>query len=352
MARGAVLLGTGGGGDPYIGELFVRAKIEAGRMPTIIDPDELPDDAFVVAIAGIGAPTVIIEHLVSEVTLLRVLARAEALYGRPIDAIVSAEIGGANSMFPLALSAISGIPVVDADGIGRAVPHLEMTCFSIDGIAATPAILMDDSGNSVVIEAASDKMAEELCRVVTGAMGAVAFGSFYPMSGGQLKRCGVLRTLTQTRDIGRSIRLARTAGRDVFADLIEVLERRDGRPARVLFDGRIVDVMRETRDGWHWGRVTLHELTDAGQVFTVDIQNEFIAARRNDETVAIVPDLIAILDRETGEPLTGEMLAYGQRVKVIGYAADAKLRQPESLNVLGPLAFGLDEPFIAIEDRA
>ena len=100
------------------------------------------------------------------------------------------------------------------------------------------------------------------------------------------------------------------------------------------------------------GRVTLHELTDAGQVFTVDIQNEFIAARRNDETVAIVPDLIAILDRETGEPLTGEMLAYGQRVKVIGYAADAKLRQPESLDVLGPLSFGLDEPFIAIEDRA
>lgn len=351
MARGAVLLGTGGGGDPYIGELFVRAKIEAGQVPTIIDPEELADDAFVVSIAGIGAPTVIIEHLVSEATLLRVLAHAETLYNRRVDAIISAEIGGANSMFPLALSAISGVPVVDADGVGRAVPHLEMTCFSIGGIAATPAILMDDSGNSVVIEAASDKMAEELCRVVTGAMGAVAFGSFYPMTGRQLKRCAVYRTLTQTRDIGRAIRLAREAGRDVFADLLAVLQRRDGRTARVLFDGRIVDVMRETRDGWHWGRVTLHGIVNAADVFTIDIQNEFIVARRNGETVAIVPDLIAILDRDTGEPLTGEMLAYGQRVKVIGYAADAKLRRPDSLDILGPRAFGLNEPFVGIEDR-
>ena len=84
----------------------------------------------------------------------------------------------------------------------------------------------------------------------------------------------------------------------------------------------------------------------------IEIRNEFLLARVNGATVAIVPDLIAVLDRETGEPLTAEMLAYGQRVKVLGYAADPLLRRPESLAVLGPGAFGFDEPFRPLEALA
>ena len=81
---------------------------------------ELADDAFVVSIAGVGAPTVIIEHLVSTHTLLRLLEASESFYGRKIDALISAEIGGVNSMFPLALGTRAGIPVVDGgwDGSG------------------------------------------------------------------------------------------------------------------------------------------------------------------------------------------------------------------------------------------
>jgi len=114
MARGAVLLGTGGGGDPYIGELFVTAQIRKGHAPRVVSCDEVAPDAFVLSIAGIGAPSVIVEHLVSERTLRELLARSEKFYGRRIDALISAEIGGANSMFPLALSSISDIPVLDA----------------------------------------------------------------------------------------------------------------------------------------------------------------------------------------------------------------------------------------------
>jgi hypothetical protein len=49
--------------------------------------------------------------------------------------------------------------------------------------------------------------------------------------------------------------------------------------------------------------------------------NEYLVARHHGRTVTIVPDLIAILDAESAEPLTAEMLAYGQRVRVIGYSA-------------------------------
>ena len=111
MARGAVLLGSGGGGDPYVGELYLRNQLAEGRSPKIVKAAELADDAFVVSIAGVGAPTVIIEHLVSTHTLLRLLEASETFYGRKIDALISAEIGGVNSMFPLALGTRAGIPV-------------------------------------------------------------------------------------------------------------------------------------------------------------------------------------------------------------------------------------------------
>ncbi|MES2495227.1 MAG: DUF917 domain-containing protein [Pseudomonadota bacterium] len=350
MARGAVLLGTGGGGDPYVGELFVRAQIRKGQCPVVIGCDEIADDAFVVSIAGVGAPSVIIEHLVSEKTLHRLLARAETFYGRRIDALISAEIGGANSMFPLALSAISGLPVLDADGIGRAVPQLEMTAFSIFGCPVTPALMMDDSGNVTTFEAASDRMAEDLVRSVAGAMGAMAFGAFYPMTGKQARETAILNTITQTLEIGRTIRLARQNSRDVFADLLTYFGGWEGRMAKILFDGKIIDVSHETRDGWHWGEARIAALDNPDDQCTVEIRNEFLIARRNGKMLCVVPDLLTILDRESGEPLTGEMLSYGQRVKVLGISADAALRSPQGLEVLGPRMFGIDEDFVPIED--
>jgi uncharacterized protein len=84
--------------------------------------------------------------------------------------------------------------------------------------------------------------------------------------------------------------------------------------------------------------------------FRVEIQNEYLVARHHGRTVAIVPDLIAILDAESAEPLTAEMLAYGQRVRVIGYSAAPIMRRPECLKVFGPRLFGLDEDFRPVEE--
>jgi hypothetical protein len=50
MARGAVFLGSGGGGDPYVGELYLRRQLAEGRQARIVKAAELPDDAFVISI--------------------------------------------------------------------------------------------------------------------------------------------------------------------------------------------------------------------------------------------------------------------------------------------------------------
>jgi hypothetical protein len=188
-----------------------------------------------------------------------------------------------------------------------------------------------------------------MARAVCASLGAFVTGAAYPMSGLQMKRCSVHHTLSQAQQIGRCIRVARESSDDVFDRLLACLNT-DGRHARILFDGKIVDVTHETRDGWHWGRATLRRLTDSADEFTVDTQNENTVARLNGRTVAMVPDLISVLDRESGEPLTAESLGYGQRVKVLGYSAPAILRRPESLKVVGPRCFGLKEDYQTIEE--
>jgi len=353
MARGAVLLGSGGGGDPYIGELYLKNQLAEGRGPTIVSAAELPDDAFVLSIAGVGAPTVIVEHLISTGTLLRLLEESQRLYGRKIDALISAEIGGLNSMFPLALGALAGIPVVDGDGMGRAFPHLEMTTFGVYGVSATPSVLMDDSGNIVHVRTTTNRIAEEVVRAVCASLGSMVFGSFYAMSGKEAKALTVHDTVTHTLEIGRCIRRARDSQADPVMGLLDFLNDPEaGRFARELFNGRIVDVVHETREGWHWGSALISSTRGAEPEFRVDIQNEYLIAKHHGRTVTIVPDLIAIVDAESAEPLTAERLAYGQRVRVIGYSAAPIMRRPESLKVFGPRLFGLGEDFVKVEDVA
>lgn len=351
MARGAVLLGTGGGGDPYIGELFLRAQMQRGNFATIVDPADVDDDAFILSIFHIGAPPPFVEQLVSDRLQIRILERAQELAGRKVDALICAEIGGFNSTMPLALSAISGLPAIDADGIGRAFPRMEMTAFSIMGLRATPILLMDECGTEALIETADDRTCETVVRAVCSSAGAHITGAGYRMSGRDMKRCAVHGTVTQTLEIGRTIRLARENGEDIFGNLLRYLNR-DGRHAHILFDGRIIDLKREIRDGWHWGRITMRGLGDSQDEFTVDLQNEFTVARLNGRTVTIMPDLISVLDRESGEPRTAESLGYGQRVKVLGYSANEILRRPESMAFVGPRCFGIDEDFRPIEELA
>ncbi len=353
LARGAVLLGTGGGGDPYVGQLLLQQEVGQGRHVDIIDAQSLDDDAFVVSVAGIGAPTVLVEHLQAKGVCQRLLSRMENYLGRKVDAIIPAEVGGLNSIIPLALGAQVGLPVVDGDGMGRAFPHIEMVTFSVYGKTACPMFIENELGDSVIIErCTSDRKAEDIARAVTGVLGGMVYSALYPMSGADVKEKAILGSMSYCLEIGRGIRRARLECDDPFEGLLQILQQPAlDRHARILFDGKIVDINRETRDGWHFATVEMRGLENPDDQFQIEVQNEYLVARHNGEVVCIVPDLIATLDRESAEPITGEKLKYGQRLKVLGLAAAPIMRRPECLEVFGPKAFGLKAPFVPLEER-
>lgn len=352
FARGAAFLGTGGGGDPYIGRLCCAQAIETHGPPELIPLEALPDEANVFSVAGMGAPTVLVEKMFSLEEADLAVSTLESFLGRRADAIIAAECGGINATLPVAYAAMRRLPIIDADGMGRAFPAIHMVSFNVYGVACTPMVIANEHGESVIVEAASAQAAEELGRPLVVQMGASAMLSCYPMTGAQAKRTAVPATLSAAYGIGLAIAEGRSAGAPTEALLAYLRTTPSYRHAYLLFDGKIVDVQRETTRGWVLGRCVLEPLTGKGARFEIRFQNENLCAHRDGRVVAIVPDLIVVIDLETAEPITTEGLRYGQRVSVVGVSAPPTMRTSEALAVFGPQAFDLDHPFVPIETLA
>ena len=152
IALGASLLGAGGGGDPYIGKLMAIGAVRECGEVTLISPEEVPDDALIMPIAMMGAPTVLCEKGIGGTEYKRIFEMVERYFGRKVYATMPMEAGGVNSMLPIAAAARLGLPMVDCDGMGRAFPELQMVTFTIGGVSATPMALTDEKGNSAFFD--------------------------------------------------------------------------------------------------------------------------------------------------------------------------------------------------------
>ncbi len=348
LARGAAFLGTGGGGDPYVGRLMVEQALAAGGRLTLISPDEVPDDAFVIPTAMMGAPTVLVEKIPAGDEAVASLRALEAHLGRSAYATMPIECGGINSTMPLVVGARLGLPVVDADGMGRAFPELQMETFHVYGVPGTPMAITNEYGDTTIVTAHDNKAMEWLARGITIRMGGAAYIAEYSMDGATAKRTSIHGTISLGIRIGRCLREARERHQDPFETLVEMLKDTPYRYGRVVFEGKVSDIYRRTTEGFAKGNATI-EPVNGGAPLELTFQNEHLIARVDGQIRGIVPDLICILEAETAEPITTEGIRYGQRVKVMVVSTPDIMRTPEALAVFGPRAFGLDHEFTPIE---
>ncbi|MGA0401391.1 MAG: DUF917 domain-containing protein, partial [bacterium] len=123
--------------------------------------------------------------------------------------------------------------------------------------------------------------------------------------------------------------------------ILTILDKESG---QLLMTGKIVDLERHLRGGFAVGHVYLEGFGDhESQRGEIRLQNEFLVFSRNGEVEVCVPDLIVVLEADTGLPITTEMLRYGQRVAVVALPCHDLLRSKEALEVIGPAAFGYPE---------
>src|SRR5215510_779274 len=242
LAIGAWILGTGGGGSPYLALLNLRKLYAAqGKVVSLMDPADLADDDRVAVVSNMGAPLVGQERLTDPDTIARAVTMMEEIIGRRFRAIMSLEIGGGNALQPFMAAALLDRPVVDADCMGRAFPEAQMTSFAIHDLRMYPLTLVDVRDNAVIVSrAASWKWMERISRKACVEVGSIASTCKAPRTGREVKECAILGSTSKAIRIGQAVQDARRAHRDPIDAVLEA------EAGIRLFGGKIHDIARRT----------------------------------------------------------------------------------------------------------
>lgn len=347
LARGCAVLGTGGGGEVTTSTLVARAALEEHGPVPLVTLDDLPPDGILMPVGGIGAPAVGLEKIGSTTEIGALRRTVEQATGRPVAALMASEIGGGNGVVPVAWAAWSGLPLLDADTMGRAFPQVDMVSPNVAGILPDLIVLADERDNVVTVRAVDGTWAERVARAVTDVFGGSAAMADYVMPVARARGAVIEGSVSRALEIGRAV----AAAADPVAGLLAAVG------GVRLVEGKVVDVERRTGGGFTRGSVLVDGVgPDAGRTVRVDIQNENLVAREagdggagDGRVLASVPDLITVVDQQTADAVATELLRYGQRVVVVAFGCHPLWRTPRGLEVAGPRAFGYDLDFVPVE---
>lgn len=358
LALGSSLLGCGGGGNAYYGQLVARQTISPDTAVRVIDVEELARDQLAVSCAGIGAPLVLLEKGPSLIALRAGFEAIEKSLGGRVGAFVAAEVGGLQSLLPLIMAALTGKPLLDGDGMGRAFPELQMCTFAIYGTRpGLPLVISGDqgllfklgrlpfalhSGGRGRFAQASTLLIERLLRRYCARKGGLIYMT-NPFDCESMQRTLVRGSIRLALDIGLAVEEARKQNADPVAAVL------GASGGRLMFRGKTVDLERRFRGGHDWGTLAIEGLEDyRGMRASIAFKNEYLVLTIGARPVLTVPDLITLVEAESGIPITSDLARPGLRVSVVGMQSSPLLRSPEALAVVGPRAFGYELDFIPL----
>lgn len=355
ITLGASILATGGGGDPEIGLLWTLDTIKKGKEIVMIKPEDIPDDVMGASVGCLGAPIVLTEKPPSQNILEKAFKQLSRYLGEKLELVIPFECGGVNSTVAYAIAGELGIPVVDVDGMNRAFPELHQTSWVANGSHASPAVSVDDRGNITIIDTEEDNLrAETIARSAAMAYGGISWKASYPLTGKEIKEKSILYSQTIAWDIGRAVMDARNNHEDPIEKIIQELKRTQNVDSYRVFNGKIVDINRdfggEATRGFSSGKIKLEGIGDyKDQIAEIDFQNEWLRLKVNGKTLCLPPDLITILDNETGEPIRTDIMKYGYRGSILLIPAQDRMRTKRGLEIFGPSYFGYEETYEPVE---
>src|SRR5437773_7552771 len=222
LAVGAWILGTGGGGSPYLGLLNMRRLYAAGHRVELMSPLDLADDDRVAVVSNMGAPLIGQERLADSRNIARAVEIQEEYSGEKFRAVMSLEIGGGNGIQPLMAAAHLGLPVVDADTMGRAYPEAQMTSVAVGDLTPYPCALYDPRGiEAVVTKVPSWKWMERVSRKSCVVLGSMAASCKAPRTGREVKEWGIHFTVTKAIGIGHRVCAAQRCHEEPVAAILD-----------------------------------------------------------------------------------------------------------------------------------
>ncbi|NPA91657.1 MAG: DUF917 domain-containing protein [Chloroflexi bacterium] len=357
--HGCLFMGTGGGGGVEWGMGMFKAALEEGLSLEWVDVDDIPDDVWTVTPYGMGSIAPMSPETQAEIERLglvekygdRAMEQAvrelEAYLGKPIGCLVPAELGAGNTPAPLVTGARLGVPVVDGDYAGRAIPDEMQGTPYLYGKNSWPFASVDKWGNVAIVKyTVNPHMLERIGKMLAVAAYGTTMIAATPLPAPEMKDILVRGTLTKCLRIGRAIREAREAGRDPVDAALEVTG------GWRLFEGVVTAKEWEDRDGYMFGTTHIRG-TGAYEGQTLDIwfKNENHVSWLNGEPWVCSPDLITLVYKDSGVGITNTDLKAGDEVVVVGMKGLEGFRTEFGLNeAAGPRYFGFDIDYVPIEE--
>ena len=357
---GCLFMGTGGGGNPAHGIKVLTAALDDGLSLGWLEADHIDDDVLTAMLYEIGsiAPRSDVHadllremHLDAdedpqENTLCAAVRELSQHLGREIGCIVAAELGASNSPGPVVAAARLGIPIVDGDYSGRAVPEeMQSTPFA-HGISSDPFAAVDCWGNTVIVaRTVNAYMLERIARHIAIASFDGAAIASTPLVARDMKRVVVQGTLSLCLIIGKACRQAIEAGDDPIEAALEVVD------GWRLFDGVVVNKDWKDSGGFMIGTLEIEGTGSwEGHSLRTWFKNETHVTWLDDQPWVCSPDLVTLVDPGSGHGFTNADVAVGHEVTAVGMRGLDVMREPAALlNGSGPAYFGFDVPYIPIE---
>jgi len=326
LARGFSLLGSGGGGSPWILDLALR---DSPVWPVAMhDVGDLDPATPCMALAYAGATMLLDERLPDDAPFAPVIGALERWLGHRVPAMCSLEVGGMNGLAcaPLARERAW----VDADLMGRALPDFDQISLAVDGLPGLVAVGPTGAGGVAVIDGARADDVEAVLRAAitcAGGSAAVVVGGF---TVGDLAEHGLPGTHARAQELGERYLAEPDAG---------IRSRAEAIGARVLGAGRITEVRPDPLDL----RITAVEVRTAeGDTVRLVARSELLACMRNGVVEAASPTIVLAVDERTHEVLQVHELTEGRHVAVLSLPApDWWTTTPERRVVVSPGHYGL-----------
>lgn len=358
IVRGACLLSSGGGGTYSSGvnllKKFTKGPYYDQDYVDYVDVDDLPDslsDCGLV-VAYMGAPEAIakLEYPEAGVNAANKVKALMEGKGQKLAYIVPVEIGALSSIVACTVAAKLGIPVINGDGAGRAVPELTMTTFAGHDVSTNPTVLANkdnltiqldvDSNDNTKINNAAIVEAVARPTISLPEFGQQAGLAMWVMPATQIKEVvKITQTLVACREVGDVIGQFQQRKSISISTLLDCIKTSLHTKAFELCSGTLCSAENITEGGFDHGKVVINS---NGSTITILFQNENLLAwnSASDTPLAMAPDAIAyvIYDDQivySNGDLIGEDNALikslvGRKVSVIGIAAQPELRDYEA----------------------
>ncbi|KIW16517.1 hypothetical protein PV08_06572 [Exophiala spinifera] len=364
IADGCYLLGCGGGGPPYAGKIQLQAMLSLGHTIRVIDSCSLSKTSTVYWGGRMGSPAAISERLQAHETVLAIRELMSYLHQDAFDAVMGLEIGGSNGLEPClwGSSRFFDRPVVDADLMGRANPM----CWQITLTVHRPGEFVPcaiDSGTGrtmLMTRAPRDEDVDKPLRGAITELGSLVGLAGRPTTGEIVQKYAVLNTVSLAWRIGRA--MARADSSNTISLVAERIVEEVGGPrsAKILYRGKITSIERTLHKGLSVGvlHITGGGLIEAETGYTSqgytdgtlripfineNIYAEHAGADGSTEVLASVPDLITVIDKQSGRAVGVPEYRYGCHVIVLAIACSPRWTEtPRGLEVGGPKSYGYD----------